>query len=328
MNDLLIGLLSAVMATNQPAALSNLVQQKIGLSVPIVDPQDPVEQRYAKLLEEDDAALAEIDGWIKESQEIPEDGPDSAVQKTILRAKIDQRMESVQKAYEDFLRLHPKHTRARMAYGSFLSDRQKEEEAAQQWEKARELDPSEPAAWNNLANYYGHNGPVDKAFTYYEKAIELNPSESVYYHNFGTTVYLFRRSAMEHYRINEQQVFDKAMELYAQAIKLDPDNFQLATEVAQTYYGIKPPKTGDPEQDRQAAAALADKALAAWQYAFKLAGDDIERQGVLIHYARIQINAGRLEEARQHLGAVTNQMFNATKKSLLNKLEKQETNAQ
>ena len=46
MTNLLIGLLSALVATNQPAAVSNLVTQTTGLKVTIPDPNDPVEQEY------------------------------------------------------------------------------------------------------------------------------------------------------------------------------------------------------------------------------------------------------------------------------------------
>ena len=62
---------------------------------------------------------------------------------------------------------------------------------------AKDLDSTRPSIWNNLANYYGHRGDVRTAFDYYQKAIDLDPNESVYYHNFGTTVYLFRRDAEE-----------------------------------------------------------------------------------------------------------------------------------
>ena len=47
----------------------------------------------------------------------------------------------------------------------------------------------------DLANYYGHNGPIEKAFEYYSKAISLKPTEALYYENFAATVYLFRRDA-------------------------------------------------------------------------------------------------------------------------------------
>jgi tetratricopeptide (TPR) repeat protein len=155
--------------------------------------------------------------------------------------------------------------------------------------------------YNNLANIYGHDGPTKKAFEYYAKAIELNPSESVYYHNFGTTVYLFRKDAREYYGITEQQVFDKALELYAKAIKLDPTNFPLASDIAQTYYGIKPTRTED--------------ALRSWTNALALARDEVEREGVYLHLARIKLHAERFDEARAHLNTVTNEMYMALKKA-------------
>ena len=175
------------------------------------------------------------------------------------------------------------------------------------------MDPKDPAIWNNLANYHGHNGSVTKAFDYYAKAIELNPNETVYYHNFGTTVFLFRKDAMEHYHITEQQVFDKALELYAQAIKLDPTDFPLATDVARTYYGIKPPRT--------------EEALRSWTNALSLAHDEIEREGVYIHFARIKTHAGRFSEARAHLNAITNEMYADLKKTLTRSLNEKEAEA-
>ncbi len=100
--------------------------------------------------------------------------------------------------------------------------------------------PKNPAAWNQLANYYGEYGGLTNAFAYYTEAIRLDPTEPVYYQNFATTVYLFRKDAREFYHINEQQVFDKALGLYRQAMKLDPSNLVLATDYAESYYGIKP----------------------------------------------------------------------------------------
>ena len=190
-----------------------------------------------------------------------------------------------------------------------------------QWDKAREADPKNPAGWNNLANYYGHNGPVTNSFRYYAKAIELDPTESTYYFNLATTVYLFRRDATNFYQITEEQVFEKAMALYRKALELDPGNFVLATDYAQSYYGFDPKPTGDAEQDRKIKEKRFADGMAAWQQAFKRAGDDVERQGVLVHYARLQINADRFDEARKNLDAVTNEMFKVTKGNLLKKLE-------
>src|SRR4029078_1222259 len=123
-----------------------------------------------------------------------------------------------------------------------LNEQGDEYEGSKHMEKALELDPKNPAAWNNLANYYGHRSPVKKSFEHYAKAIELDPKEPVYYWNFGTTVYLFRKDAMEFYKIDEKQVFDKALDLYRKALKLDPTNFVLSSDYANSFYGTKPPR--------------------------------------------------------------------------------------
>ena len=50
MNDLLIGLVGALIATNQPLAVSNLIQQNAGVSITMVNPNDPAEQELQKLM--------------------------------------------------------------------------------------------------------------------------------------------------------------------------------------------------------------------------------------------------------------------------------------
>ncbi len=300
MSDLLIGLLSALISTNPPTAVSNLVHEKTGASVEFVSPNDPVEKEYLRIMTDDDAAQTEADKWIAESRSFTNAAVDSP--KTTLTARINQRFDQVKKEYEDFLFSHPNHARAHLAYGSFLNDRQDPDGAIKQWEKARELDPKNPAAWNNLANEYAHHSPITKAFDYYEKAIELNPKESTYYYNFATTVYVFRTDAREHYHITDDQVFDKALDLYHTAVKLDPNNFVLASDYAQSFYGTKPPRWAD--------------GLVAWEGALKLAHDEIEREGVYIHMARIKWHLGRLSEARDNLAAVTNEMYLTVKKTL------------
>ena len=325
MNDLLIGLLSALVATNPPAAVSNLVQKKTGLSVAIADSNDPVERAYRKLMEDDDVAQAEVDEWIQARNRSTI--PQTDVEKAALNLRIKRRFEPIIKGYEDFLVAHPNHANARIAYGSFLNDIGEEAAAESQWNNAREADPKNPAVWNNLANFYGHNGDVKKSFEYYARAIELEPTEPVYYQNMATTVFLFRKDAMEFYRITEQEVFSKAMGLYRKALSLDPDNFSMAAELAQTYYGVKPPKFDDTNATRQAELKLADEAIAAWQTAQKLSSSELEREGVHIHFARWQINAGRYGEARKSLAAVTNDLWAASRKTLLRKLDGREAGA-
>ena len=267
------------------------------------------EAEYDKLLEADDLAQQEVDRWIRDNQEFAAKG--AALSAAELNRRIRDRFKPVREGYEDFLKRNPNHARAHIAYGSFLSDTGDEEAAKSHWEQALQLDPKNPAIYNNLANVYGHSGPVKKAFEFYAKAIDLNPREPTYYHNFGTVVYLFRPDAKDYFQISEGQVFAKAFNLYSNAMWLDPDNFPLASDVAQTYYGIKPLRT--------------DEALKAWTNAYNIARDDIEREGVQMHFARIKLLSGRFDEARSHLGSVTNAMYRDLKSRLERNLNERET---
>jgi tetratricopeptide (TPR) repeat protein len=306
----MIGLLGVLVASNQPAPATNVVTQTTNLTVVVPDPNDPVEKEFHKLMEDDDAAQAEVDKWIQVDHSFAAAGGAPSAD---LRRRIQERFQPICKAYEDFIKLHPKHARARVAYGSLLGDLHDEEAEQQQLEAALALDANDPAIYNNLANIYGHHGPVKTAFEYYAKAIQLNPREPVYYQNFGTTVYLFRQDAKEYYGITEDQVFTKAFELYSNAMRLAPNDFPLATDVAETYYGIHPMRT--------------EAALKAWTNALAIAHDEIEREGVYIHFARIKLMAKRFDEARTHIDAVTNEMYADLKKRILRNIDEQSAQA-
>jgi len=302
MNGLLIGLAGALLATNQPQAVSNLIQQNAGISVNIPNPNDPAEKELEQLMAEDDAAMAEVDKWIRDNNDFA--AQDAGESKAELNARIMARLNLVRKHYDDFLQRYPGFARGHLAYASFLDDIGDEAAAKVQNENAMQLDPKNPAAWNNLANYYSENGGITNAFAYFAKAIELDPNEPVYYQNLAVAVYLYRADAKEFYHINEQQVFDKSIALYRKAMELDPENFSLATEYAEGYYGIRPLRTNE--------------ALEAWTHALHIAHNDAEREGVYIHLARIKMLAGRFAEAREQLDAVTNAEYADLKPRLEN----------
>ena len=313
MSDLAIGLLGALLATNQPQAVSNLVHERTGVSVPVADTKDPVEQELRNLMIADDAVLEEVNSWVSTNQ-IPRTDTNRVAQ---LRAKIRARYDDMKQGYQGFLRNHPDSARGFLAYGSFLNDIGDEEGAKVQYENSRQLDPNNPAVWNQLANYYGEYGGLTNAFAYYTEAIRLDPTEPVYYQNFATTVYLYRKDAREFYGLTEAQVFDKALGLYQQAMKLAPDDLVIASDYAESYYGIRPLRTND--------------ALVAWTNCLKICKDDNEREGVRIHLARVKIAAGKFNDAQGDLDLVTNVAFadmrNRLQRNLLNDRKALATNS-
>ena len=314
MSELLIGALSALLSTNPPAALTNLVAERTGIVLTAAATNNPVEQRLREIMAADDAAQDEVQKWLDESDK-PAD-PLTAPSATAVKARVVQRFDQVKALYEGFLKEHPDHARGFLAYGSFLNDIGDEEAAIGQWEKSRELDPKNPAAWNNLANSYAHIGPVEKSFPYYEEALKLNPKEPIYWHNYGTLTFLFRTDATNHFKTDEQGVFRKALDMYQEAIRLDPNNFKLLTDVAQTYYGVKPEPMESAEGRRAAELKLANTALGAWTNAIALAPDEDDRQGVLLHMVRWHIRVAQWDEAKSRLAAVTNELHRAMKSRL------------
>lgn len=308
MTNLIAGIVGVLVATNQPLALSNLVAQTAGNSISVPATNDPVEIEYEKILGDDDKAHADVDVWIRENNAYKEKG--AAVDPLLLNSRINKRFDSVNNSYLDFIKRHPDHARIHVAYGSFLTSIGHEDQCIDEYEKAISIDPKLPAAYNQAANYYGHRSPVKKAFEYYQKAIDLDPTEAVYYHNLGDVVFLFRPDAREYYKIDEQQVFDKALALYEKARKLEPEDFQLATDLAESYYGIAPFRT--------------NAALQAWTNALALASGEVEREGVFVHLARIKIKSDEFDDARRLLAQVTNDNYTALREKLLKNLAQKE----
>jgi tetratricopeptide (TPR) repeat protein len=303
-SDLFAGLLIALMAANSQPGASNSVAQQAGVPIAEVNANDPDEQEYHRLLLDDDAAEKEVLGWIDSADAFAKAG--GGEPQVALNLKIQQRLDVIKKEYEDFVERHPKHVNSRLAFGSFLNDNNDQEGAFKQWEEARQLAPNNPAAWNNLGNYYGQHGPATNAFKYYEKAMELNPHQAVYYHNLAAAVYLFRSEAQAYYHLDDQQTFDKSQGLYRQAIKMDPDNFILFSDYAESFYGVNPPRWKE--------------GLEAWTAALNIAHDEVEREGVCLHLARIQLHLGDYDQARKNLDVVTNASYAKLKSGLVKSL--------
>lgn len=301
MTCFLISLFCASLQADPPdnsgnaAAISNSTARSI--SSPEADVA--VEQQFENLQAQDDAAQTEIQKWTRENAADAE-----------LKQRVRQRLDGVATAYEDFLKAHPNHARAHLVYGSFLADREDEAGAQAQWEKALQLDPKLAEAYNNLAGIYTETGQTRKAFDYFTKAIDLAPSNAAFYHNFGDSIYVLRKGIIKEFGLTEQQVYAKAMERYADAVRLQPTNFLFASDLAQTYYALSP--------------LPYEAALKSWTNALQAAADSSQRQRVYVHLARTKMLAGRYVEARAQLSSVTNEECAVLKSNLLTRIAERE----
>jgi pentatricopeptide repeat protein len=206
-------------------------------------------------------------------------------------ARLKSEQHRLEGDYKRFLNDHPRHTRAMVAYGSLLYDQHLEEEGISWWEKALAIDPNEAYAYNALANHYGHNGHADKALKYYQKAIDLVPTEPIFHFNWATTCQMFRNESHTVYGWNKEEIFQHSLDQFRQARDLVPQDFEMASTYAQTFYMM-------PKPDWQGA-------YDGWLFCLKQPLEDEQRQIVYSNLARTCIRMGRNDEAKQWLAKIT-----------------------
>lgn len=75
-------------------------------------------------------------------------------------------------------------SKAQVQFGIELAQKGLWKEAEFRWEKAVELDPTYPSAWNNLAIAYEQRGDFAQALKAYEKARALDPKNNFILQNY------------------------------------------------------------------------------------------------------------------------------------------------
>ena len=241
------------------------------------DPRD-AERQFRFLLSRGDELRAQFDGSNPES-------PSAAQLRTLQR-----RLEN---DYKHFLRDHPRHARAMVAYGTLLDDQGREEEALGWWKKAIEVDPREAYAYNSIAGHYGHDGRAAEALKLYDKAIELEPTEPIFRFNWATTCVLFRTDSQTVYGWTKEEIFQRSLEQFRKARDLVPQNFEFASTYAETFYMM--PKPDWPE------------AYAAWKHCLNQPFNDSQRELVFAHLTRVCIRLGRHDEATEWVGKLASE---------------------
>jgi Flp pilus assembly protein TadD len=74
--------------------------------------------------------------------------------------------------------------KAQVQFGIELAQKKLWKEAEFRWEKAVELDPTYPSAWNNLGIAYEQQGKFPDALKAYEKARALDPKNNFILQNY------------------------------------------------------------------------------------------------------------------------------------------------
>ena len=84
-------------------------------------------------------------------------------------------------------------SKEQVQFGIELAQKNLWKEAEFRWEKAVELDPTYPSAWNNLAIAYEQAGKFDDALKAYERARKLDPKNNYILQNYDLFMEIYER---------------------------------------------------------------------------------------------------------------------------------------
>ncbi len=232
------------------------------------------EWQYRRLVARQDLMLREVNGlWRRADLQ----APTSQQAWEGWQRRVDQRVLPLRADYERFLAANPFHDRAMTAYGAFLEDVGREDEALIWWGRAMQLTRRNPELLNNLANYYGHDGHPLLAIQLYEAAIRLRSDEAVYHFNLANMYCLFRHESTQLHGWDLPTIFSKSLEQFRLARECDRGNFEYAAAYAETFYGANFLLHNQPWHE----------AMAAWEHCLAMELEPEQRDFVRVHVIRI-----------------------------------------
>ena len=256
-----------------------------------------VNSQYQTLMQQDDELMAQYDNVTEEP---------SWWAAFVLHWKA-RRLEH---GYRSFLKHHPEHVPGMIAFGGFLFDQRREDEAVVWWKKAVATNPRAAYAYNNLAVHYGHEGHANEALVFYQLAFELQPREPMFRLNWATTCSMYRNNSAEVYGWDTNEIFTRSLEQFRIARDLRPDDYAYASAYAETFYLMTSPDWAE--------------AYDAWAFCL---GQELpldERQRVFGHLARVCMRLQRYDEARSWLQRIDEEGLSGLKNILLRRVHQLE----
>ena len=126
-----------------------------------------------------------------------------------------------ERIYFDLLKRSPNNWRVYFGYGYFLTRVGRHVQAIENYKKVLSFLPENISAINNMAVSYTYLADYKSAASMFELAAKIDPDIGVFA-NIGSMYYSYGE-------------FEKAMEAYKKALKLEPNNYQLLSYLGDAY---------------------------------------------------------------------------------------------
>ncbi len=125
------------------------------------------------------------------------------------KERVDDAMDQFQKALE----INPNIAEAHSNLGLDLLKKGQLDEAIIQFQKALEIRPNYAEAHNNLGNGFSQKGQMEEAMIEFQKALEINPNNAEVRNNLGIALF-------------QKKQVDEAIIQYQKALEIDPRNIE------------------------------------------------------------------------------------------------------
>jgi len=189
-------------------------------------------------------------------------GPESAARREEIQKDVQVRLGRVRAVYEAALNKYSTDCRLRSYYGELLYDNLAEYAGAlKEWNLALTYDEKCHRAMNNLALHYVHSGRYDIGLEYMDEALDLDRKNPDYLYNIAQIYLVHFPQVAQLKGWKKTKVYKKAMKYSEDALKYQPDDYDLASDYAMNFYtaenfGIEP-DWDDARDAWEAARALA-----------------------------------------------------------------------
>ena len=223
------------------------------------------------------------------------------------KESLEFRLIAVHTEYAALLAKNPENPAVIAAYGLYLAQIDKGDDALRMLLKADSLDPTIPQVKNQLGNYMIEQANFQLALPYYLEAIRFAPREPLYHYQLANLLYYFREEFVQYEILSKDTVEDQMFRAFKSAAELAPDNMAYQYRYAEAFYD-------HPFADLK-------EALSVWDGLFHRVQDERDKQIILLQQANCHLKLGHPEEASLLLDRVNDPYLDTNKVKLLKEIE-------
>lgn len=219
---------------------------------------------------------------------------------------LQRRIEELTQSYRTYLTDHPDDVNALILYGKLLRRTDQTNQAFTAFLKADELDPKLAVVKQQIGTHLAEQGKGKAALTFYLQAVEIEPETALYHFSLGQLLYEFRDEFLKDQIFTRDALDRETVKAFHKAAMLTPDNFDFQMRLGEAYYDQASPDW--------------KSALLHWNEVRKTIDDELRREIVDLHRARVLGKLGRIQEAIELAKTIQLPSLNYSRQKVLDEI--------